>query len=126
MEIDYFFRKPIFLLICNINSNFLVAKSKSELIHKISRFELDSEGKYDIIDSTSEGWKFDCHLKVISSFIFPLSNKRWSKRRIVELYNTSHNADIKYSEKSISNKRYEKIFMDLVELVSKKERKSSS
>jgi hypothetical protein len=124
MEIDYFLRKPIFPLICDIEGNLLVAKSKSELIRKISKFELDNESKYDIIDITGEGWKLDCHLKVISPFTFPVSKKRWSKRRLIDLYNTSHNSDIKYSTKSLSTKRYEKVFMDLVELISK--RKSST
>lgn len=120
MEINYLFRKPIFPLICNIDGRLVAAKSKSELIRKISKFDLDDEQKYTIIDISGEGWKLDCKLKVISPFIFSYREKRWSKKRLIDLYNSSQNAYIQYSEKSLSSKRYEKVFMDLVELILKR------
>ncbi len=121
MGINYFFRKPAFPIICNIDGNLVAAKTKSELVRKISRFDLDNKGRYDIIDISGEGFTLVLSMNIISPITFPRRRKkRWSKREIIELYNTSSGAESEYSDKSLSNKRYEKVFMDLVRLVSKR------
>jgi hypothetical protein len=127
MKISYFFRKPIFPIICHIDGNLVAAKSKSEFVRKISRFDLDNEGKYDIIDISGEGWTLDCRLKLISPLTFPRRrNKKWSKHEIIELYNSKQGVESEYSERSLSNKRFEKVFMDLVELISKRKRRKTN
>ena len=122
MEITFFLRKPIFPLICDLNGTLFVALSDRDFIHKLSIFKLDDKAKYDIIDFSGKGWKLDCNLKAIIPYISPLAKKRWSKRALIELYNSRHNADFNYSTKSLSNKRYEMVFMDLVELIAKIEK----
>ncbi len=123
MEIDFILRKPTYPLICDIDGKLFVAKSKSELKRKLSKFQLDSNRKYDIIDFTGKAWKLDPRLEVISPIIFSPRKKAWSKQRLVDLYNSSQYTDIKYSDKSLPNKRYEIVFLDLVELISKAKRK---
>jgi hypothetical protein len=113
IKVNYFLRKPVYPIICNINNNLIGAKNKNAFERAIAKYDLN-EKDYDIIDRTGEGWSFNTHHMIIS----PLTLKKsWTKKEIINLYNNSNDIINIYSEKSISNKRYYEVFDDLVDLI---------
>ncbi len=113
IKVNYFFRKPVYPIICNINNNLIAAKNKNAFERAISKYNLN-EKNYDIIDRSGEGWSLYTDQMTISFFTL---KKNWTKKEIINLYNNSENVIEKYSEKSLSNKRYYEVFEDLIELI---------
>ncbi len=69
------------------------------------------------VDSTGEEFKY---FEELESLAPGFNQKKWTRKKIIELYNTSANAAISntsYSEKSLSAKTYPKIFNDVVDLI---------
>ena len=128
MKLQYLFRKPIFPMVSNIEGYFVGAKTLKELSIRLTKIQLDRNKSYDMVDFTGEGWSLYLPKMVIS----PLTlKKRWTKREIIKLFNERKNIELaegkKYSEKSLSAKRLDKIIFDLVDIssgsVTKKENK---
>ena len=75
----------------------------------------DDEPK--VIDSTGAEFKyFPEHTTLMPGIL----NKRWTKKQIIELYNTSVNAEetnITYPLKSISNKKLSRIIGEICDLL---------
>ena len=119
MTISFLFRKPKFPIICNFDGIVIAANSLKSLEMKLKKIQIDSEEYYDIVDVTSEGWDFSAKHMVIS----PLTiKKKWFKREIIELYNKRENTSkqgTEYSIKSLSSKRFGKIFTEIVDLLEK-------
>ncbi|MBN1221462.1 MAG: hypothetical protein JXM69_21255 [Anaerolineae bacterium] len=116
MKIDYLFRKPKFPVICSIGDILITAKSEAEFQRRIDKVNLTPDMSYNIVDSTGEGWEFYTN----KLYIIPALRRKWSKKRLIQTYNDSQNcqsAGITYSEKSLSSKRFEKVFADIVALV---------
>lgn len=124
MAFRYVFRRPVFPVICNIDGALIAAESDSDLQHQLARIDLKSDGRYRLIDKSSEGWEVLCQIKAISPLIASFSEKKWTKLRLIELYNNSRGVEKKYSSKSLSAKRFDAIFMDLVALITGKEKKT--
>lgn len=119
MKLQYLFRKPAFPMVGNIEGYFIGAKTPKELSIKLRKIQLDQDKSYDLVDFTGEGWSLYVPKMVIS----PLTlKKRWTKREIIKLFNERENMEFaegkKYSEKSLSAKRLDKIIFDLVEMSS--------
>ena len=119
MELRYLFRKPAFPMVTNIEGHFIGTNTPKDLIIKLGKIPLDQEKSYDMVDSTGEGWSLYSPKMVIS----PLTmKKRWTKREIIKLFNDRENTELakgkKYSEKSLSSKRLDKIIFDLVDISS--------
>jgi len=119
MKLQYLFRKPIFPMVSNIEGYFVGAKTPKELSIKLTKIQLDRDKSYDMVDFTGEGWS----LYLPKMLISPLTlKKRWTKREIIKLFNERENIELaegkKYSEKSLSAKRLDKIIFDLVEMSS--------
>jgi len=110
IKVNYFLRRPVYPIICNINNNLIAAKNKNDFERRIAKYELE-KNNYDIIDRTGEGWCLHTNHLLISPLSF---KKSWEKKEIINLYNNRINT---YSEKFLSNKRYYKIFDDLYELI---------
>ena len=95
----------------------IAAKSGKALERKLKKIPIEPEGYYDVVDASNEGWSFSAKYMVIS----PLTiKKRWFKKDVIDLYNNrenSSNQDKKYGLKSISSKRFDKIFNEIVELL---------
>lgn len=117
MAISFLFRKPRFPIICNLNGIVIAANSVKSLERKLKKIQIEPEGYYDVVDASNEGWGFSARHMVIS----PLTlKKRWFKKDVIDLYNNrenSSNQDKKYSLKSISSKRFDKIFNEIVDLL---------
>ena len=115
----YIFRKPKFPIICDFDGILVAAKSESSFTGLLDKFEIDIEKSYPLISVSGEGWMFlPQHLAVS-----PLSTKKkWFKKDIIALYNGRKNPisdGNQYSNKSLSAKRFEKIFKEIVELLLK-------
>jgi hypothetical protein len=83
----------------------------------ISATPLENRDIVQVIDSTGEEfWYSPDHCVLSPGFSF----KRWTKKKIIEKYNKSLNAQLSeqpYSMKSISNKKLEKIVYDICSLL---------
>jgi hypothetical protein len=56
---------------------------------------------------------------VVSPFI---ADKRWTKRKVIEMFNQSHNArdlDVAYSDRELSAKRFDRIMAEIVHMLQK-------
>ena len=117
--LNYIFRKLKFPIIFDFDGILVAAKSEISFTRQLDKLEIDIEKSYPLISISGEGWMFLPQHSAIS----PLSTKKkWFKKDIIALYNGRRNpgSDGKqYSDKSLSTKRFEKIFKDIVELLSK-------
>ena len=116
VTINFLFRKPKFPIICDIDGYVIAAKSISGFEKQLSTYNIHKVSRYPIVDVTGEGWSFYPEHMAIS----PLTTKKkWFKKEVIAIFNNRKNntANITYSEKSISAKRYDKIFQDIVGLL---------
>jgi hypothetical protein len=116
MMIDYLFRKPKFTVICCLNDFLITAKSEAVFQRRIDQVELTPEARYSLVDSTGADWQFNAS----EMYVFPTAKRKWSKAKIIRAYNESQNCrttGLTYAEKSLSSKRFEEIFSDVVELI---------
>jgi hypothetical protein len=115
--LNYIFRKPKFPIICDFDGILIAAKSERTFTKQLGTLNFDNDKSYNVISITGEGWMFLPKHMAIS----PLTaKKKWSKKEIISLYNNRKNPiciESQYSEKSISAKRYDKIFNDIVVLL---------
>lgn len=116
MKIRYLFRKPKFPVICSIDGVVVAGNDALQLEKIFTQMKLTSP-RYQIIDSNGEDWDFAVEDMILSPLNF---RKRVTKLELIKLVNARENNEsgTLYSEKSLSAKRYEKIFNDLVEMLS--------
>jgi hypothetical protein len=94
----------------------IAAKSISGFEKQLVAYNLYKGSRYPAIDIKLEGWAFYPEHMAIS----PLTTKKkWFKEEGIALFNNRKNntSNVNYSEKSISAKRYDKIFQDIVGLL---------
>lgn len=116
MTIDYLFRLPKFPIICVIGDWLVTAPSEVVFERRIANITLTPNASYSIVDSTGEDWEFYSG----QMYIVPMMRRKWSKKKIIQTYNQSRNCaqtGITYSEKSLSSKRFEVVYMDIVALI---------
>ena len=117
--LNYIFRKPKFPIICDFDGDLVAAKSEITFTRQLEKIAIDTEKSYPLISISGEGWMFLPQHMAIS----PLTTKKkWFKKDIIALYNSRKNPISdggQYSEKSLSAKRFKKIFTDIVELLLK-------
>jgi len=113
--IDFLYRIPKFPIICSIDDILIMARSAAEFQRRIAKVDLASDTHYKIVDSTGEDWDFNAS----KLYVIPTLRRKWSKKKIIQTYNTSKNCQSAgpYSEKSLSSKRFEVIFSDIVDLI---------
>lgn len=119
MALNYFFRKPVYPVICDLGGHVVAAKSEKSFVKQLGAIELEPEKQYDLVDSTGEGWVFLPRKMFLSPLTF---RKRWTKKEVISLYNNRKNisgTDVGYSEKSLSSKKFERIFGEIVDLLLK-------
>lgn len=115
--IFYLFRKPVFPVICEIDGFVFAAKSAKSLEKWLQTIPLGVKTTYDMVDATAEGWSFVPEHMAVSPLTF---NKDWTKKAVIALFNGRKNVsepERKYSDKSLSNKRFDQIFSEIVELL---------
>ena len=115
--IRHFFRKPKYPILCDMNGRLIGAKSDNTLAKELSLLESDDSKQYDVIDSTGKGWLLLTEHMVLSPVNF--RKRRWTKLDVIRLFNNRTNKsdpdEKPYSEKSLSAKKFDRIFRDLVE-----------
>ncbi len=116
IEICYFFRKPSFPIICNVDGDLIVARSPKSFQNALDEYALEDGRVYDIVARSSESWGLHSDQMIVSPVTF---KKRWTKREVIDLFNDSRQMTTEYSTKSLSSKRFEKIFNDVVDLIVK-------
>lgn len=118
-SLQYIFRRPRFPILGDIEGYFIGANNAEDFIEQLLKVPYQETGFYNIVDSGGEGWSFSVEYMTMSPLT---SKKRWTKKEIIYLFNRRKNKDVGrqrlYSEKSISNKRLERIITDLVRLTS--------
>ena len=116
-EFNILFRKPIYPLIVISADELMAAYNIKELaVCCVTASPTDEGGVVKAIDSTGEEfWYSPENLAIAPGFAF----KRWTKKKIIELYNDSNSAknDTHYSLKSLSNKRLTRIISDICVLL---------
>ena len=116
MAVFFLFRKPKFPIICDLDGYVIAARSLAGFEKQLSAYNFCKGSGYPIVDIAGEGWSFYPEHMMIS----PLTaKKKWFKKEVISIFNNRKNntSGITYSEKTISAKRFDKIFKDIVELL---------
>jgi hypothetical protein len=118
IEIKVVFRGPKYPAIV-ISGDRLYSATHPKVLasYLISSSPLENEHRIKIIDTTGEEFWYQPDDQVLSP-VFP--NTKWTKRRVIDLYNQSRNSaesGISYSTKSLSSKRLSSIISDICELI---------
>ena len=113
---QFLFRKPKYPLLIETDSNVKAAINSADLSKIIKKYEFSNKYNYIVIDATSEGWVYHPKEDILSPMVFG-NRKRWTKTRIIELYNNSKAkvGGTQYISGSISNKRVDKIIEEIAE-----------
>jgi len=119
MELGYLFRRPIFPMLGSIEGYFIGAKRPRDLSDALAVVPINKGGCYSLVDYTGEVWS----LLVDQMILSPLSfKKRQTKLEIIRLFNERRNTEAGtgrlYPETSLSSKRFDRIFSDLINLSS--------
>jgi hypothetical protein len=115
--IQYLFREPQFPVICNIDGRLVGARSGQDLQKQLATMELRDGAHFPLIDSSTEGWALVAEHMVVSPLI---ADKRWTKRKVIEMFNQSHNArelGVAYSDRGLSAKRFDRIMAEIVHIL---------
>lgn len=117
MKIQYLFRKPAYPVIAEFDSKVIAGLSESMLLKEMKKIGAFKKSSYEVIDSNGKVWIFDIHELTLYPFSF--KNNR-TKKDLINLVNSRTNKpenESPYSVKSISSKRYETVFNDLVKIL---------
>jgi hypothetical protein len=113
------FRRPVFPIIIGIDGIVVSARSTQGLEKKFSQIALAAGRLYPVVDSTGATWD----LYVDGMILSPLTlRKRPTKKELIALVNgrtNKHPDEVPYLEKSLSNKTFERIFEELVNITAK-------
>lgn len=118
IEFNIVFRKPKYpVLVVSDKKLFSAFNIKQLASSCMSSMPIENKNYIQVIDSTGEEfWYSPDHYVLSPGFAL----KRWTKKKIVETFNSSTNAVElmqEYSMKSLSNKRLDKIVRDICELL---------
>jgi hypothetical protein len=116
MKMTYLFRVPKFPILFSLQNRLICARLEEAFQSRIEKENL-GEILCSGIDCKGEVWDLYTDRMCVSPSLSP---RRWSKKKIIELYNKSDNCkilDFLYPEKSLSSKKFEKVFGDIFDLV---------
>jgi hypothetical protein len=118
IRFNILFRRPKYPVIIISSDGLNSAYDIDQLAaHCILSEPFDNEFFVEIIDSTGEEFWYSPEHFTLSP---GMAIKRWTKKRVIELYNNSPNATYNknsYPIKSLSNKRLSRIISDICELL---------
>ena len=117
--VQFLFRKPKYPVIVDIDGILVCGRSAITLAKRLSKLINIQEKSYDAIDSTGEGWSFYSDKWILSPLCI---KKRWTKLEIIRLYNNRKNKTTDhdtYSDKSLSSRRLDRVFIDIFDLLDK-------
>ncbi|MGH7810214.1 MAG: hypothetical protein ACREP5_08065 [Candidatus Binatia bacterium] len=111
------FRRPYFPIICKIGTELVYGDTLQQFERRLKKFDLIAEETFPLVDATGEGWVLVPKFSAIS----PLTlDKRWSKSRVVEMFNASANAKragFQYPYRSLGSRTIEVIVRDVAALL---------
>ena len=115
-KLRYAFRRPLFPIICKIGQELVSGNTIQEFERRLKQFHLSAEEDFPLVDGIGEGWVLVPKFSAIS----PLTlDKRWSKNRLIEMFNASANAQragLQYPYRSLGSRRIEVIVRDVADL----------
>ena len=119
MGLQYFLRAPRFPVLIDLGDHLVGAASRAQCAKALAREQLpDTPVQWDVIDSSAENFFYYPKMSAISALA---TKKRWTKRSIIDLYNTRHAADKPaYESRSLGNKRFDQILAEIVELLNER------
>lgn len=114
-ELNYLLRRPKFPILVDAGTKLIGCRNNSQAISRIRKRLFDSDAPHHVIDVSGEG--FDIYPGTMT--ITPLTfKKRWFKKELIALYNEhSDGARIEYSDSALGNKRYDRLFNEIIELL---------
>jgi len=111
------FREPKFPLVCDADGFLVAATSLRDFSAQVAVLDLPPDANLPVVDASAEGWVFNTQYQLLS----PLTlKKRWTKKEVIALFNGSSAARKlggKYSERSLSAKRFDRILSEIVKLI---------
>ena len=118
IEFNIILRKPKYPVIVVSNEKLYSAFNIKQLAKScISSLPIENKTTIQVVDSTGEEFWYSPEQYILSP---GFSFKKWTKKRIIEVFNSSKNAKDstqEYSMKSLSSKRLEKIIRDICEML---------
>ena len=115
------FRKPNYPVIVISSDRLRVARSLKTLAEACLMSPIvDSTKHVIVLDATGEEFWYLPDQYTVAPGFFP---KRWTKKRMIDLYNQSANAQetgVTYSDRSLGSKSFDRIVSDLCALIQKK------
>ncbi len=118
IEFNIILRKPKYPVIVVSNDRLYSAFNIKQLAKScISSMPIENKTIIQVVDSTGEEFWYSPEQYVLSP---GFSFKKWTKKRIIEAFNSSKNAKDstqEYSMKSLSSKRLEKIVREICEML---------
>ena len=111
------FREPEFPVVCDAPAGLVGATSLRDFAAQVDPLGLPPGENLPLVDASAEGWVFNTQHCVLS----PLTlKKRWTKKEVIAMFNGSDAARKlggKYSERSLSAKRFDRILGEIVSLI---------
>ena len=111
------FRRPRFPIICKISGELVAGENLQQFERRLGNVDLSVADSFDIVDGTGKGWVLHPDLSAIS----PLTlDRRWTKSRVIEMFNTSANAQrmgLQYPHPSFANRRLDMVIREVVDLL---------
>jgi hypothetical protein len=105
------FRRPIFPVVGFADDRLISALDLKMLALILVRLGSSSgEDIVKLVDSTGVEFWYSCEQRVLSPGFM---GKRWTKRQIIDLYNSHIESDRRYSVHSLSNKRLSEIVAEI-------------
>ena len=97
-----FLRAPVFPLLLESDHQVFAILEASELSEIVAAAEFSKKSSYDAVDTNAEGWSYVPKVDALS----PLTvNKRWSKKKIIEFYNSHSVTKGEFETRNLSNLR---------------------
>jgi hypothetical protein len=119
-ELRYAFRRPRLPIICDLNGELVAGENLQQFERRLAKRDVPMGDVFAIVDGTGEGWALHPEMSVIS----PLTvDKRWTKARVIKMFNTSLNAQragLQY-QRSLANRRLDAVIRDVADLLSQAE-----
>ena len=122
----YMFRKPKYPIIGEVNGFLICGRNERQLFTNLESRVTSVADKYDLFTTSGELWTLNLEKMVISP---AFAKRKWTKMGLIELFNLSGNSKLisqQYSTKSLSSKKLNKIFLDILELVEISQENGSS
>jgi hypothetical protein len=114
-DLGVLFRRPIFPVVGFADDRLFSALDLKTLASIFIRLGASSdEDIVKLVDSTGEEFWYSCEQRVLSPGFM---GKRWTKRQIIDLYNSHIGSDRRYLAHSLSNKRLSEIVAEISDLI---------